>query len=501
MLPALRDYYDANGIGALTFACRHHDRCAAESPGFTTAKEAYVGPEYEAGMLPRLLFLSLDSGSADSAPATKTLEANREWMRGANVASFPKGRHWSETHELACCLLRPFKPDLTVATIGPYFAHTNSAKCCLNNPGHAVASETLFRSCRAFIPGEIRILRPDILVTQGDYARDAVVGAFEVEAQLAGPKGSVLCRATILRVTPTQRAIWFHSYHPSAYGLYWRQRNSDWPFFARAVAEFVGGHPPPMAGQPPGGVASVPPNRITVVQPVTPRLRPTPPPRSTPVEPRTYVGSGDPQDSVVAAFTAVFKVAARAFGTVGGRYQGVSDNAEGVQWNAGVERHESTAWLGVNLEGMAYEDWPVASFIERELDRPRFPDLCGTLPDSTSLIMTWTRDAWQAAARLPIVEIQLGATPITLDRLTAETWRGILQEAYACLDASRGHRGRALQTVTLKGGPAERYVSPHLHVHRVLWRGRAPLADEAITRMTETRTFLQPVYDFVGSRY
>jgi hypothetical protein len=133
MLPALHDYYDARGIGALTFACRHHDRCAAESPGFTTAKEAYVGPEYEVGTLPRLLFLSLDSGSADADPATKTLEANREWMRGANVASFPKGRHWFETHELACCLLRQFKPDLTVATIGRHFAHTNSAKCCLND--------------------------------------------------------------------------------------------------------------------------------------------------------------------------------------------------------------------------------------------------------------------------------------------------------------------------------------------------------------------------------
>ena len=77
MLPALHEYDDVHGIGSLSCACRHRDRCAAESPGFTTAKEAYVGPGYEAGTLPRLLFLSLDSGSADADPATKTLEANR----------------------------------------------------------------------------------------------------------------------------------------------------------------------------------------------------------------------------------------------------------------------------------------------------------------------------------------------------------------------------------------------------------------------------------------
>ena len=226
MLSDLHAYYDSCGIGALSFACPHHHQCAADSPRFTTAKEAYVGPEYEAGTLPRVLFLSLDSGSADSDPATKTLEANRAGMRTASVASFPKGRHWYETHELAWCLLRQFKPGLTLDRIGPYFAHTNSAKCCQNNPGRAEASETLFRNCRRFIPDEIRILKPDILVTQGDYARDAVNGAFEVESRQAAPGSTAECKATILRLSETQRAIWLHTFHPSAYGHYWRQKNA-----------------------------------------------------------------------------------------------------------------------------------------------------------------------------------------------------------------------------------------------------------------------------------
>jgi hypothetical protein len=136
--------------------------------------------------------------------------------------------------------------------------------------------------------------------------------------------------------------------------------------------------------------------------------------------------------------------------TAHGRYQGVSDNAEGVQWKAGLDREAGTAWLGVNFEGTPYRDWPIARFTECELDQRTFLDLCGKLTDSSSLITSWTRDAWQAAARLPIAEILIGPTPITLDKLTLENWRRILMEAFTRLNPSRCHRGRALQSVTLK---------------------------------------------------
>ncbi|MDE2795442.1 MAG: hypothetical protein OXL34_11540 [Gemmatimonadota bacterium] len=49
---------------------------------------------------------------------------------------------------------------------------------------------------------------------------------------------------------------------------------------------------------------------------------------------------------------------------------GVSDGIEGVQWNAGCRARDGTVWLGVNLEGIKYDDWPVARLIERELSRP-----------------------------------------------------------------------------------------------------------------------------------
>jgi hypothetical protein len=73
-------------------------------------------------------------------------------------------------------------------------------------------------------------------------------------------------------------------------------------------------------------------------------------------------------------------------------------------------------------------------------------------------------------------------------------------EAYQCLDANRGHRGRAIQSVTLKNGPAKKGVSPHLHIERVLWRGVPKSEDEADAAMEQARTFLRPLYDFIEAR-
>jgi hypothetical protein len=193
-------------------------------------------------------------------------------------------------------------------------------------------------------------------------------------------------------------------------------------------------------------------------------------------------------------------VTGRPFGTPHARYEGVSDDAHGVQWNAGLDRERGTAWLGVNLEGMAYDGWPIARLIERELDHPTLPDLCSKLPDAAMIMTSWNRDAWQAAARLPIAEIQLGDTPTTLDRLDPEKWRAILLDAYGCLDRERNHRGRAKQTVTLKSGKVEKWVSPRLHFSWVLWRSVPRSQDEAEALVRRGREVLLPIYSLVSER-
>ena len=58
-------------------------------------------------------------------------------------------------------------------------------------------------------------------------------------------------------------------------------------------------------------------------------------------------------------FKDLFECAGRRFGSRPLGVLGVSDGVEGVQWNAWYSQREETAWLGVNLEGKEYEDWPV----------------------------------------------------------------------------------------------------------------------------------------------
>ena len=47
-------------------------------------------------------------------------------------------------------------------------------------------------------------------------------------------------------------------------------------------------------------------------------------------------------------------------------------------------------------------------------------DLCVAVPEAVAIMMVSLRDAWQAAARLPIAESHIGQTPITIDKLTSE---------------------------------------------------------------------------------
>jgi hypothetical protein len=59
VLNALRDYYRTSGISE-HFRCPLSSNCRSVCTDFISACEAFVGSEYEAGTMPRLLFISLD---------------------------------------------------------------------------------------------------------------------------------------------------------------------------------------------------------------------------------------------------------------------------------------------------------------------------------------------------------------------------------------------------------------------------------------------------------
>lgn len=245
MLRKLNVFYEEHGILPDRFRCSSYSACSAESPGFTTAKASYVGPRYEERELPRLLFLSLDSGSADPDPRKRTAEAVRAGNLAMDVAALPKNKHWYRTHEMAFELLRQFKPGLTVADTRLYFAHVNSAKCCQNKSQRKQADPVLFENCRRFIPGELRVLSPDVVVTQGGWARDAIRKSFDVLSHdertlpAGGYKIDARYETGCIEFKPETKAVlWLHTYHPGNYGLFNPQRKNCWPLYAEAVGRF-----------------------------------------------------------------------------------------------------------------------------------------------------------------------------------------------------------------------------------------------------------------------
>ena len=246
MLERLAAFYESHRISPVDFRCPSCATCSANSPHFTEAKASFVGPSYEEGQLPRLLFLSLDSGSADRDPEQRTAEAVRRQELATDVAALPKNRHWYRTHEMAWELLRQFEPQLTVADTRLYFAHVNSAKCCQNKLGRKRADSILFENCRRFIPGELRILNPDVVVTQGRQAKDAILKSFAVRRHVArtiesAPRFRLDAHyeTGLIELEPdVKTSLWLQTYHPNNFGCFNPQRTHCWPPYAEEVGLF-----------------------------------------------------------------------------------------------------------------------------------------------------------------------------------------------------------------------------------------------------------------------
>ena len=200
-----------------------------------------------------------------------------------------------------------------------------------------------------------------------------------------------------------------------------------------------------------------------------------------------------------ATLTRTIPAAENTFGSASLELAGVSDALEGVQWSCWIQWHGASqlACAGVNLEGKVYDGWPVARLIERELEAPRLFDALAQVPHPSAVEVIWYRDAWQVVARPPIREKLIGGSPRLAHTLTQDDWRAMLLDAYACLDAARGHRGRARQVVTMTTGARRTLaVSPHLQFRQPFWPrnpgsidGWRAALDEAMGNLRALHTF------------
>jgi hypothetical protein len=227
-----RNYYRKSRISPEHFTCGHKKECQADCPKFTGPKEPHIGSKYELGHYPRILFLSLDPGLEQNGSYKRTAPEVRKWAEACIVEKCPKGSHWYVTHEMAIELLKAYKPGLSLNNVAPYFAHSNAAKCCQNKVHRKQADAKLFRNCSDYIGGELEILQPNVLVTQGMKAFEAAKHAIgdETISSLSPLTWPAAKKGTygVLEIGG-RKVLWFATLHPKARkGMFQRQRKLFW---------------------------------------------------------------------------------------------------------------------------------------------------------------------------------------------------------------------------------------------------------------------------------
>lgn len=228
----LREHYKHKGILSTSFTCESRRACALANTD-SGPKSAFVGSEYGWG-LPRLLFISLDAGWAYRCAAKRTPESVRDEAERKGTPKSHKNGHWYRTHELAYELLKPFDRSLSLETITPHFAHTNASKCCLGDEKEGNASPVAYLNCHRYLEGEIKVLDPDVVVTQG---REAEVG---IRALLADEAENRIDEFAAEELLCKRRRFLLRTYHPRYAKGFYRQRKQSkcWATYAEAIQHF-----------------------------------------------------------------------------------------------------------------------------------------------------------------------------------------------------------------------------------------------------------------------
>lgn len=230
-------WYRINRLDPWDFRCPYLQDCKRDNENFTTARPPLIGRRYADGSLPRLLVLSSDPGTGDPLPVNQEFS-----LSGRDTTEYPSKRHWSETLEIVYSIQKKFDSTLTLADASACFLHERAVKCCENNHGSREASQRLFNNCRNYIVGELPILKPDLIITQGKRASWAVKGARFHEDSSWSKCGHEEhdCRFRILTIPVHGPTLWIFTYHPTSLHKYY-QANRDGYFscYPSLALEFI----------------------------------------------------------------------------------------------------------------------------------------------------------------------------------------------------------------------------------------------------------------------
>ena len=217
ILNELENLYFQQGIHAEKFECKFRIACSKNDDKFTEAKSASVPSKYEMSY-PRIAFLSLDSGQGDKPPQ-RTPNGVRVENESHNVEKLYKGQHWYETHFWATQIINLIGGvSINISDSKYYFAHLNSVKCCQNKPNNGQADYNLFQNCNGYLKEELAIIKPQILITQGVRAAESLMKICRIVERFNH-------NIDLIEVN-SDKMLLVKTYHPSAYGFYYKQKNT-----------------------------------------------------------------------------------------------------------------------------------------------------------------------------------------------------------------------------------------------------------------------------------
>jgi hypothetical protein len=190
----LNKYYISKKIHPLSFDCPNQLVCRSNAHlrNMTEAKMSMVGSHYGV-RYPTVVVISLDPPKEDKFldPNHRITEYLSKIHEKDTYSFVHPNPHWAMTQiivkDILC--LWGYKPLLTSAVVGDsykdrpienvsaYFSHVNMSKCSMNNLGQGRAPRKVHELCSSlFLMGELNILKPDILISQGSDTNQILGG-------------------------------------------------------------------------------------------------------------------------------------------------------------------------------------------------------------------------------------------------------------------------------------------------------------------------------------
>ena len=166
----LQAFYAANGLLVRDFHCQHAKACAvAAECALNRGSEAHVGTRYGEDL--RVVVVSLDTGGTSDPMDRRRSEIECLYCPDCDTSHM--NPHMRGTTELLK-VIYGIESDTDGGNLLELYAMTNAAKCSRRDPSSAKVSSKLYKNCSDYVPPELTCLAPELIVTQGKEAREAL---------------------------------------------------------------------------------------------------------------------------------------------------------------------------------------------------------------------------------------------------------------------------------------------------------------------------------------